>query len=157
MLNLSHHVTIHPEWSCTIQATGHMTQTSHADWTPAPRLMLSWLSLHHQWETCGWRRRCSRSSPVTQAFTRLIPHGLNALYSSRVTHTCPLRWTLMVWLFICIRRRFCVSVPSSSVNDGSRPTSRARSSGHEPGSSYKWPSNVTTNWSATKRAWSLAR
>ena len=52
---------------------------------------------------------------------------------------------LMVLLFIPIRRKLCESDLSSSVNEGSALTSWARRSGQEAGSSYRWPSNVTTN------------
>lgn len=62
----------------------------------------------------------------------------------------------MVLFFILIWRKCCEceSEVSSSVNEGSGLTSWARRSGHEAGSSYRCPSNVTTNWSATSRAWS---
>lgn len=83
-------------------------------------------------------------------FSSLLSH----LLSPAVTNTCPLCWILMVLLFIPNRRKFCESELSSNVNEGSVLTSWARRSGHEPGSSYRWPSNVTTNWSATSRAWS---
>lgn len=70
-------------------------------------------------------------------------------------HACPLCWMLMVLLFISITRRFCGSEVSSSVNEGFILTSWAITRGHEAGSSNKCPSNVTTNWSATNRAWSF--
>jgi len=79
---------------------------------------------------------------------------VKCLWFTRPCFTCPLCWMLMVLLFIPIRRKLCGSEVRSSVNEGSALTSWARSSGQEPGSSYRWPSNVTTNWSATNKAWS---
>lgn len=68
--------------------------------------------------------------------------------------TRPSFWRSTVLLLSLNLRKLRGSGLSSSVNEGSAPTSWASSSGQEPGSSYRWPSNVTANWSDTSRAWS---
>lgn len=155
-----------------------MTLTLHSDWTPAQCSIWFRQPLRCHRETCVLQCCCSWPSPKRQRFSFILADMLKPaestlfsdctagndhtplssfmvlILSPALTHTCPFCWMLMVLLFIPIMRKLCESELSSSVNEGSALTSWARSSGQEPGSSYRWPSNVTANWSATNRAWS---